>query len=147
MNHRTAWIVYTLLRLAFFAVPFAALMILLPLGGIGQWPTILISSAAAALISVSLSVILLSRPREAAAESIYDWRLRNRTADDIVEDEALDAAHAAPEPATGAIPDADTGSGPGSGRDRGTESGAETGAAAGITADGTEDPARRNPEA
>lgn len=98
MNTRTAWIVYSLLRLAFFAVPFAVLMILLPLGGMGQWPTIFISIAVAALISVALSVILLAKPREAAAESIYDWRNRNRTADDLVEDDAVDASAADPAP-------------------------------------------------
>lgn len=92
MKSRNAWIVYTLLRLAFFVVPFALLMILLPLGGMGTWPTILISVGVAALISVSLSVIFLARPREAAAESIYEWRNRDRTADDVVEDEAIEAS-------------------------------------------------------
>ena len=92
MKSRNAWIVYTLLRLAFFVVPFALLMILLPLGGMGTWPTIFISVGVAALISVSLSVIFLARSREAAAESIYEWRNRERTADDLVEDEAVDAS-------------------------------------------------------
>lgn len=91
MNSRKAWIVYSLLRLVFFAVPFGVLMWLLSSQGVGYWPTALISVIVAALISVSLSLIFLSKLRDAASTSIYDWRMRDRTADDIVEDEALDA--------------------------------------------------------
>ncbi|MCB1273134.1 MAG: DUF4229 domain-containing protein [Leucobacter sp.] len=97
MNHRTAWIVYTLLRLVFFAVPFAAAMLLLTAQGFGYWPTILISTLVAALVSVSLSVLFLSKTRETASESIYEWRQRNRTVDDIAEDAALDAGADDPE--------------------------------------------------
>lgn len=102
MKTRTAWIVYSLLRIVFFAVPFAALMVLLPLGGIGHWPTIFISVAVAALISISLSVLLLSTPRDAASESIYAWRNSNRTADDEAEDAVLDETH--PETIPGPVP-------------------------------------------
>ncbi len=84
MNTRTAWTTYILLRLAFLVVPFAALMLI-------GWPWWL-SLAIAALVSVSLSVIFLSKQRSAASESIYEWRNRERTADDIVEDEYVDAA-------------------------------------------------------
>ncbi|WP_427870385.1 DUF4229 domain-containing protein [Leucobacter luti] len=87
---RTAWITYTVVRLMFFAVPFALLYLL------GIWPWL--AAIFAALIGVSLSVIFLSRPRETASESIYDWRNRDRTADDIVEDEAVDAAEEDPRP-------------------------------------------------
>ncbi|QIM15739.1 DUF4229 domain-containing protein [Leucobacter insecticola] len=82
-NPRTAWLVYTALRLLFFAVPFAVLMLL------GIWPWL--SAIFAGLIGVSLSIIFLSKPRAVASESIYDWRNRERTADDIVEDEAIEA--------------------------------------------------------
>ena len=92
MSPRTAWIVYSLLRLAFFAVPFAALMLLLTTRGFPQLPAALISAIVAALVAVSLSVIFLSKPREAAAESIYAWRSRDRTADDVAEDEAMEAS-------------------------------------------------------
>ena len=81
-NPRTAWIVYTVLRLLFFAIPFALLFVL------GIWPWL--AAVFAALIGVSLSIIFLSKPRATASESIYDWRNRDRTADDIVEDEAVD---------------------------------------------------------
>jgi len=95
VNTRTAWIVYSLLRLAFFAVPFAALMLLLSLGGFPQWIAALVAGVISALIAVSLSVIFLAKPREAAAESIYEWRNRSRSADDVAEDDAVDATRAA----------------------------------------------------
>lgn len=84
-NPRTAWIVYSVLRLLFFAVPFALLYVL------GIWPWL--AAIFAALIGVSLSIIFLSKPRATASESIYDWRNRERTADDIVEDEAIEDAN------------------------------------------------------
>lgn len=84
MKPRTAWIVYSLARLAFFAVPFAALMLI-------GWPWWL-SAVVATLAAVSLSIIFLSRQREVASESIYAWRHRDRTADDIAEDTAIDGA-------------------------------------------------------
>lgn len=84
MNTRNAWIVYTVLRLVFFAAPFAALLLI-------GWPWWL-SAIVATLVAVSLSVIFLSRSREVAAESIYDWRNRNRTPDDIAEDAEIAAS-------------------------------------------------------
>jgi hypothetical protein len=83
VNTRTAWIVYVVLRLVFFAVPFAVLYLI-------GWPWWL-ALVVATLIALSLSVIFLSRQRGTASTSIYDWRNRDRTADDIVEDEALDS--------------------------------------------------------
>lgn len=83
MKTRTAWIVYSLLRVAFFAVPFAVLY------AIGwHW---LAAAVVATLIGAALSIIVLSKPRETAAESVQAWRDRDRTADDVVEDEAVDA--------------------------------------------------------
>ncbi|MBL3690333.1 DUF4229 domain-containing protein [Leucobacter chromiireducens subsp. chromiireducens] len=82
-NPRTAWIVYIVLRLLFFAAPFAVFFLM----GIKPW----LAAIFAALIGVSLSIIFLSKPRDTASESIYDWRNRERTADSIVEDEAMDA--------------------------------------------------------
>lgn len=79
-----------MLRLLFFAVPFAGLYVLgLSLG----WSMMLAGAVAAIiamLIGASLSILLLSRSREQASESIYDWRNRDRTEDDIVEDAAVD---------------------------------------------------------
>lgn len=98
-NPRTAWIVYTVLRLLFFAIPFALLFVL------GIWPWL--AAVFAALIGVSLSIIFLSKPRATASESIYDWRTRDRTADDIVEDEAVDISDADASRAVGEPADAD----------------------------------------
>lgn len=91
MNIRTAWIVYSLLRIVFFAAPFAALYLM-------GWPWWL-AGITATLVAVSLSVIFLSKPRQEAARSIQRWREKDRTPDDIVEDEAIDggAADSAPE--------------------------------------------------
>lgn len=87
MSTRTAWTVYTILRLVFFAVPFTVLYFAL---GWSWW----LSAIIATIIAFSLSIIFLSRQRETASESIHDWRQRTRTADDIVEDDALDGAAA-----------------------------------------------------
>lgn len=48
-----------------------------------------IAAVIAALISMSLSLLLLSRQREAAAQSVYEWRNRDRTVDDVAEDEMV----------------------------------------------------------
>ncbi|WP_241989048.1 DUF4229 domain-containing protein [Leucobacter luti] len=85
-NPRTAWLVYSVLRLLFFAVPFAVLFAL------GIWPWL--AAIFAALIGFSLSIIFLSRPRDTASESIYEWRNRDRTPDSILEDEAVEASEA-----------------------------------------------------
>ncbi|MBC9945026.1 DUF4229 domain-containing protein [Leucobacter sp. cx-328] len=81
-SNRKAWLTYTLLRLAFFFVPLVVLYLI----GLGPWW----SAGFATLIGVALSILLLSKPREQASESIYDWRNRDRTADDIIEDDILD---------------------------------------------------------
>lgn len=82
MKPRTAWIVYSLSRLTFFAVPFAALMLI-------GWPWWL-AAVVSTLAAVSLSIIFLSKQREVASASVHEWRNRERTADDIAEDAALD---------------------------------------------------------
>ena len=88
---RSAWTIYVTLRLLFFVVPFGIIYWL----GLQMGFTLALSGGVAAvlaaLISVSLSVIFLSRPRAQAAQSIADWRNRDRTADDIEEDSMLDA--------------------------------------------------------
>lgn len=91
VNTRNAWILYVVLRLVFFAVPFTALLLLLRSWDWPYWPAALVSTLVGALIAVSLSVIFLSKPRETASESIYEWRTRDRTVDDLAEDEAVDA--------------------------------------------------------
>lgn len=63
-------------------MPFAALMLI-------GWPWWL-SAVVASLAAVSLSIIFLSKQREVASASVYEWRQRDRTTDDIAEDAALD---------------------------------------------------------
>lgn len=87
VNTGKAWIVYILLRIVFFAVPFAVLFLI-------GWPWWL-ALAIATLVALALSIIFLSNQRNTASNSIYEWRMRERTADDIVEDDAVDAAEAA----------------------------------------------------
>lgn len=49
-----------------------------------------VAAIIAALVGVSLSILLLSKPREQASTSIHEWRHRDRTEDSIAEDAALD---------------------------------------------------------
>ncbi|PRI11253.1 DUF4229 domain-containing protein [Leucobacter massiliensis] len=97
-NPRTAWLVYTALRLLFFAVPFALIYLLASSMRFSLMVSALIAAIFAALISASLSLLLLAKPRETASASIYEWRNRERTADDIAEDAAIDAAERDPAP-------------------------------------------------
>ncbi|MGO1435912.1 MAG: DUF4229 domain-containing protein [Canibacter sp.] len=93
MSAKQAWIWYTVLRILFFAVPFALLLWLLP-GDFTQgitW-TVLFAAVCAALISLSLSVLLLSKLRDRAAMSFQQWRQKDRTSDDEFEDDAIDHA-------------------------------------------------------
>lgn len=84
MKTGTAWLVYSTLRVLFFAVPFA---IFYAIGW--HW---LLAAVLATLIATALSIILLSKPREQAALSIHQWRETDRMHDDIVEDAELDGA-------------------------------------------------------
>lgn len=72
------WILYSLLRLLLFVVPFAALMLL-------GWHWIA-ALAVSTLAAISLSVIFLHRLRSDTSEQIYAWRTQDRTADDVAED-------------------------------------------------------------
>lgn len=88
-EYRKAWITYSLLRVLFFVVPFAALYALGLNLGFTMAMSGIIAAVIATLIAASLSMLVLSKPRERASESIHEWRNRDRTADDIEEDEAL----------------------------------------------------------
>jgi len=86
VNTGKAWALYVVLRVVFFAVPFAVLMLM-------NWPWWL-ALIIATLVALALSVIFLSKPRGEASTSIYEWRNRDRTSDDIAEDELTDKAEA-----------------------------------------------------
>lgn len=105
---RNAWTVYIVLRLLFFAVPFGLMYVI----GVKVW----LAAVFAALIGVALSVLLLSKQRAVASESIYEWRTRDHgRADALVEDDAVDAAEA-PAAEAPAAPMTDSGQGsPGAG--------------------------------
>ena len=84
VNTGKSWALYIVLRIVFFAVPFAVLILI-------NWPwwlALIIST----LIALALSVIFLSKQRSEASTSIYEWRNRDRTADDIAEDAIADDA-------------------------------------------------------
>lgn len=92
MNSQKAWATYVVLRLLFFVVPFAGVFWLTSSLSMPLIFAAVIAAVLAGLIAMSLSLLFLSRSRERAAESIYAWRHRDRTADDVIEDEVVDQA-------------------------------------------------------
>ena len=88
-------IVYTVLRLLFFLVPFG-LMMLVPILREFYW----LSAIFAALIGLSLSILLLRRPLAEATAGLPAKSARARhqpgAADAASEDAALDAAESDP---------------------------------------------------
>jgi hypothetical protein len=87
------WVTYTVLRLLLFVVPLAIMLVF----GV-YW---VISVVAAAIIGLTLSYILLRRPRDAVARDLHDIRNRPRPVsssyDDDIEDAEIDAADSASE--------------------------------------------------
>jgi len=84
--------VYTVLRLAFFLVPFG-LMMLMPVFQDLWW----LAAIFAAVIGLSLSILLLRKPLAEVSTEIYSAREAKRTAtareqDDALEDAANEAA-------------------------------------------------------
>ncbi len=90
------WVTYSALRLLLFAVP---LVVVYLLGG-----NIFIAAAAAAIIGVCLSVILLHRQRTEVAAELESWRATRRanrrepTDEDVEDDAAGQNANAAASP-------------------------------------------------
>lgn len=95
-SSRSAWLTYTALRLLFFAVPFALVYALGLSLDFSMAVAGIVAAVLATLIAASLSIIFLAKPRETASASIHDWRTRERTADDIVEDAVVDAEETDP---------------------------------------------------
>lgn len=87
MNARSA-LVYTVLRLLFFLVPFGLLM-LLPIGREFYW----LSAVFAALIGLSLSLIFLRRPLDDVTTGLAERRAAAKEAptDEEAEDAAAEA--------------------------------------------------------
>ena len=78
------WLVYTLLRLAFFVVPFVVLMLF----NVTWW----IAALLAAIIGLSSSYIFLARLRNRMSTALYEARNRQKAAppgaDELHEDAA-----------------------------------------------------------
>lgn len=101
MKPGRTWLVYTLIRLGLFAVVLALLLVL----QITPW----LAAVIAALVSLSLSIIFLRKPREEASKTLYQARENRHEArrpktekvseDEDVEDSAVDAAAPADAPA------------------------------------------------
>lgn len=83
VSTRKAWLLYSTIRIGMFAVAFALLFWI----GAAWW----LAAVLAGLISAALSVLFLDRFRSQAATGIQEWRDRDRTADDIVEDDSIEA--------------------------------------------------------
>lgn len=112
MSFKKAWVLYTVLRLLFFTVPFVGIMLLLPAeqrNGL-TWG-VFFAAVAAGAIAVALSVLLLSKLRQQAAAGIAHWRAKGHQNEAAEEDDLIDAAEAAAATAT-----ADTTPQPGSDR-------------------------------
>lgn len=80
-------IIYSVLRILFFAVPFALMMLLPPLREFA-W----LAAIFAALIGVSLSVIFLRKPLAEATEGLGTRRASTRrpASDEVTEDSVID---------------------------------------------------------
>ena len=78
------WLTYTLLRVAFFIVPFAVLMLF----NITWW----ISAILAAIIGLSSSYIFLARLRNRMSTAIYEARSKQKSASPGADETAEDSA-------------------------------------------------------
>lgn len=84
MNSSRQLIVYSILRLLLFAVPFTIFMLI----NITWW----VSALLATVIAVCLSYIFLRRQRHEVAATVDSWRHgTNEDADNDLENAALDA--------------------------------------------------------
>jgi hypothetical protein len=84
-----AWLVFTVLRVLMFAVPFVILLLL----GIEGW----LAALLAAVIGFCLSYIFLRTPRDTVARGLYEVRHREKEPvhpDAESEDAAVDRAEA-----------------------------------------------------
>lgn len=84
-------VVYSVLRLLAFLVPFG-IMMLFPAFQALPW----LAAIFAALIGLSLSLLLLRQPLSEVSSSVYERRARRVARDEDVEDAAEDEASASP---------------------------------------------------
>jgi hypothetical protein len=92
VNLSRAVVVYSLLRLAMFAAVFV--LVFLPARTFvdSELTAAVVAGIVAAIASMSLSYIVLRKPREAIAEAIYERRkdVPRAPTDDDIEDAAVD---------------------------------------------------------
>ena len=82
---RRAWVVYSLLRLLFFAAPLTVVWLV---SG-----NVVLSAVVAAVIGLCLSVVLLDGQRGRVAVQVQSWaERRHPSSDEAVEDRAVDGA-------------------------------------------------------
>lgn len=85
MNSSRQIVIYSILRLLLFAVPFTIFMLM----SIEWWASALLATG----IAVSLSYLLLVKQRHQVAATVESWRHGTNTdADSDLENAALDAA-------------------------------------------------------
>ncbi|SJM55996.1 DUF4229 domain-containing protein [Gulosibacter sp. 10] len=120
MNTSRAWVIYTIVRVLAFIVPFAIIMLVLP-GWQWNW---LVGLVVATIVNLSVTEIFLHEHRTMIAKSFQDrqearerGRIDTRRPIDVEEDEILDAQEAeaagrddaagtpAPETSGGDVPD------------------------------------------
>lgn len=83
-SRRRPWVVYSVLRLVFFAVPLAVVW--------GLSGNLVLSAVVAAVIGLCLSLVLLDQQRGAVALRLERWAERRRpSSDEALEDRAVDA--------------------------------------------------------
>lgn len=83
MNPTRRIVVYSIVRVALVAIPFAVLMML----GIWWW----VSAIIATVIAACASYLFLNRQRDEVAEVVSSWRTNAHSdADSDVENEAID---------------------------------------------------------
>ena len=85
-------LVYTVLRLLVFVVPFAIMVIFFPIMREYYW----LSAIFAALIGLSLSVLFLRRPLDDLTADLAERRQRRTATDEDVEDAATESAATTP---------------------------------------------------
>lgn len=79
-----SWLTFTLLRLAFFAVPLVVVY--------GLSANILLAAGVAAVVALCLSVIFLNRQRSGLVDDLRAYGARRHTVDESAEDAEVEGA-------------------------------------------------------